>query len=252
MKTLSIITVHKGDYSKLLITLLSILKAFGNFECVESIIVDGNEHPSKIPASLIIRNHVIIQEPDHGIFDGMNKGLSVSNGKYVLFLNSGDRIRNSFSLQNTFSYLTHATVKWFSLPSWKWTLDGELQRWHPPTRLKYYFAINSYCHQGQLVSRDSLIALNGFDTKSMVADWAFFLELKKHYKPTELINIEIECEPFEYSQRYSLFKWAIDVARIRNLSGNHNVIHRFSQIILQVTLACSLNVRKIFIRRNFR
>lgn len=58
---------------------------------VELIIVDGGtgEEFFKAVGDLSCR-HQVLSEPDQGIYDAMNKGLSLSSGDYVWFLNGGD------------------------------------------------------------------------------------------------------------------------------------------------------------------
>jgi glycosyltransferase involved in cell wall biosynthesis len=41
-----------------------------------------------------------VSEPDGGIYSAMNKGIDVSNGDYLLFLNSGDRLASSTILSS--------------------------------------------------------------------------------------------------------------------------------------------------------
>jgi glycosyltransferase involved in cell wall biosynthesis len=42
----------------------------------------------------------MISEPDSGIYDAMNKGLSMATGDYVWFINAGDEIYESTTLEN--------------------------------------------------------------------------------------------------------------------------------------------------------
>lgn len=72
-------------------------QTFGEFE---HIVVDG---ASKDDTVKIIKERglpatVLISESDRGLYDAMNKGLQMSTGKYVLFLNAGDRLHDTQTL----------------------------------------------------------------------------------------------------------------------------------------------------------
>jgi glycosyltransferase involved in cell wall biosynthesis len=85
----SIITVCLNAKNGLIQTFHSIeQQVFDNFEWI---VVDGGSADGTVDA---VRdyprvNH-LISEPDEGIYDAMNKGIKVSSGEYLLFLNAGD------------------------------------------------------------------------------------------------------------------------------------------------------------------
>lgn len=67
----------------------------------EHIIVDG---ASTDATADVVAGHPsalrhFISEPDRGIYDAMNKGMSMSSGDYLLFLNAGDRLHAPDTLQ---------------------------------------------------------------------------------------------------------------------------------------------------------
>jgi hypothetical protein len=66
---------------------------------IEHVVIDGS---STDGTQAIVRRfpHVakLISEPDHGIYDAMNKGLDHVTGDYVLFLNADDRLALGTSL----------------------------------------------------------------------------------------------------------------------------------------------------------
>lgn len=92
---LTIITVTRND-SKRLIKTIESLKLFYENDLFEHIIIDGasSDDTQSIVKELIkkYRNIIFKSEGDKGIYDGMNKGISLSNGDFVLFLNSGDEM----------------------------------------------------------------------------------------------------------------------------------------------------------------
>ena len=108
----SIVVVSLNPGDKLFSTLQSILdQDYGNFEIiikdggstdgsVQRLFGEGTER--KIPADSRIR---FFQEPDSGIYDGMNQAVQKVQGQYVLFLNCGDRFFNRSVLSDAASFI---------------------------------------------------------------------------------------------------------------------------------------------------
>lgn len=66
----------------------------------EHIIIDGASTDSTLA---VARRYStpglrILSEKDNGLYDAMNKGLQMAKGKYVLFLNAGDRLATNATL----------------------------------------------------------------------------------------------------------------------------------------------------------
>lgn len=108
----SIVVVSLNPGDKLFSTLQSLLdQDYGNFEIiikdggstdgsVQRLFGEGTER--KIPADSRIR---FFQEPDSGIYDGMNQAVQKVQGQYVLFLNCGDRFFNRSVLSDAASFI---------------------------------------------------------------------------------------------------------------------------------------------------
>lgn len=86
----SVVTVSLNDQKGLKSTLRSVARqqALGGFE---HIVVDGgSSYDVASVVSFENRNAILVSEMDEGIYDGMNKGINLSTGEYLIFLNSGD------------------------------------------------------------------------------------------------------------------------------------------------------------------
>lgn len=94
MPVFSIITVTYNAVDFLESTILSVISQ--SYPDIEYILIDGN---SSDGTPELIKKYgpdisYWVSEPDHGLYDAMNKGLHKANGDYIWFLNAGDRLKH--------------------------------------------------------------------------------------------------------------------------------------------------------------
>ena len=87
---ISVITVTYNCEDTIEYTLLSLKQQL--YKDYELIIVDGGSTDStlKIIHEFDDIVNVMISEKDNGIYDAMNKGIKMSKGEFIFFLNAGD------------------------------------------------------------------------------------------------------------------------------------------------------------------
>lgn len=91
---LSIVTVVRNDHRRLIATFRS-LERFYEDDRFQHIVIDGNstdETQQSLRENSFHTNFKYLSEPDSGIYDAMNKGCSLATGRFLLFLNCGDRM----------------------------------------------------------------------------------------------------------------------------------------------------------------
>lgn len=86
-----------------------------DYPYVEHLIVDGNSRDNTLEHihhyqernSIAAVPHEItcISEPDHGLYDAMNKALQMATGDYILFLNAGDKLHSATLLSELASQI---------------------------------------------------------------------------------------------------------------------------------------------------
>ena len=87
----TVITVVYNSAAELARTVESVLAQ--NCACLEYVVVDGGSTDGSVD---VLRHHerqlaFWISEPDQGIFDAMNKGITLAHGEWIIFMNAGDR-----------------------------------------------------------------------------------------------------------------------------------------------------------------
>jgi glycosyltransferase involved in cell wall biosynthesis len=89
-------------------TLQSVLRQ--TYPGVEHLIIDGASADDTLPMVSQYKKQndegkgehkvIIASEPDHGIYDAMNKGLSQASGDYILYMNAGDFFPEDTTLED--------------------------------------------------------------------------------------------------------------------------------------------------------
>jgi glycosyltransferase involved in cell wall biosynthesis len=174
-KLITIITVVYNSVDLIEDTVKSVISHdLSNFEYV---VVDGGSTDGTVEIinKYLDKISVFVSEPDKGIYDAMNKGISLSSGKFVGFINCGDKLldlplkeisNNSDSLINCFPVLLSS---------------GDIMFPHNGPLLKVK---NTLPHQGCFYKKsDSLI----YDTKYKI--FSDFNLNQKAYKNKQQISV---------------------------------------------------------------
>jgi glycosyltransferase involved in cell wall biosynthesis len=107
---LSVITIVYNNVRDIERTVLSVLNQ--SYSNIEYLVIDGasNDGTMDILRQYESRISKLVSEKDKGIYDAMNKGLALATGEYVLFMNSGDEIYSSKTVENIFASSDDADI----------------------------------------------------------------------------------------------------------------------------------------------
>jgi glycosyltransferase involved in cell wall biosynthesis len=182
MPKLSIITINYNNLIGVIKTIESVVNQTWNE--FEYIIIDGGSTDGS--AKYIKENsHQFkywISEPDKGIYNAMNKGIKVSNGEYLLFLNSGDYFLNDDVLRQNIKYLYDYDLVCFNLLMKRENNTSRIM--NTPEILRFsdlYF--RTLPHPSTFIKRELFNTVGFYDDNlKIVSDWKFFiLALFKHH-----------------------------------------------------------------------
>ncbi|RZF60120.1 glycosyltransferase family 2 protein [Sphingobacterium corticibacterium] len=184
----SIITVVYNDVLGIEHTIRSVMKQ--TYVELEYIIIDGLSTDGTLDVIDRYREEVsiVISEKDQGIYDAMNKGLSVATGEYVLFLNSGDELYEDTTLEKVFSSAENADIYYgeTKLIDEERNIIGD-RRHKTPKRFdwKSFRYGMSICHQAIYVKR-SITAPYDLQYKlSADIDWV----IRAAKKANKIVNV---------------------------------------------------------------
>lgn len=98
----TVITVVYNGINTIEETIQSVINQ--SYSKIEYIIIDGASNDGTLEIVKKYENKIdlLISEPDKGIFDAMNKGLTKVNGEWVIFMNAGDMFYDVNVITNTF------------------------------------------------------------------------------------------------------------------------------------------------------
>lgn len=171
MPKLSIITINRNNKQGLLQTITSVRKQ--TFIDFEYIVIDGASTDGSVEVideytSLFSYS---VSEPDTGVYHAMNKGILKATGVYCLFLNSGDYLYDSTTLQQIFSHNPTQDIIYGD------SINGDIYCRYPERLTPLYLFRKPILHQASFIKRE-LFEKYGLYNESykIVSDWEFFLK----------------------------------------------------------------------------
>jgi len=171
---ISIITVVYNGEKHLGQTIQSVINQ--NYENLEYIIIDGGSTDGTLDIVKKYEEHIDywVSEADEGIYDAMNKGISVAKGDYIAFLNADDWYRS-----NTLKIISYHILKYkkeYFFGNIDFYKNEKYQSTWFPKPKKYKRAMPIY-HPALFV-KSEILKNNKFDTSyEIIADYKLIIEL---------------------------------------------------------------------------
>jgi glycosyltransferase involved in cell wall biosynthesis len=208
----SIITVNRNNAFGLKKTIESVLCQ--NCTDFEFIIIDGASTDTSLDIINSYSDNISkwISEPDTGVYNAMNKGIMLSKGDYLIFMNSGDCFYNSNVLQMVSLEIKSEDI----ILGWRKTDKGKIERFNVNISALSLLEGGVF-HQSSFIKRELALKYPYNETKKVVSDWQFFFrtlildncEYKIIQKPLCLFDTNgISCTntPLAYKEKGELLK----------------------------------------------
>ena len=175
----SIITVVKNDEKNIQKTIESVLsQSFKNFEYI---IIDGKSTDGtlKILSKYKHKFNQLISERDSGIYFAMNKGVKISKGEIIVFINSGDLFsKNALKIINNIFEKNKKLDFVFGTVRRHYTKSTILKYGFDKNRLRYNFDFATTHSTGFFLKKKIFDKYGVFNTKYICsADYDLYYRL---------------------------------------------------------------------------
>ncbi|WP_207495323.1 glycosyltransferase family 2 protein [Aridibaculum aurantiacum] len=198
--TISIITVCFNSAKTIAETIESVLSQ--SYPHIQYIIIDGGSTDGTLE---IIRSYgpkinIVVSEPDNGLYDAMNKGISMATGEIIGILNSDDLFYSSTVLQKVANAFLSAQPDivygniWMSSsdqmnkPVRKWIAGRQrpfTSGWHPPHPAVY---VKRRCYDDFGFYKPDFAVSSDFE---MMLRLFHVHSLKAHYLDEVIVNMRM-------------------------------------------------------------
>lgn len=228
---ISVVTVSFNAVETIEKTILSVINQ--NYTNIEYIIIDGGSTDGTVDIIKKYENKISywISEPDKGIYDAMNKGISQATGEWINFMNSGDEFYTENVLTEVFSESFSEEIKVIygktALVFPKKTLISR------PLSIGHIEKGMPFCHQSTFV-RTNLYKENPYNlTYKICADYNFFYSVYK--KGYTFYYKKILISKFLYGGLSS--SSSIDlIVEERHISGKKYNLYFFKKLLKELLL----------------
>lgn len=191
MPKISIITICFNDKEGLKRTSESVVHQ--TYKDYEWIVIDGGSTDGSKDEILKYQEHITtwVSEPDKGIYNAMNKGVSKASGDYCIFMNSGDRFCSPKALSRVASDSWTADIVACDMFA---DFGKKIYAYNEaPQKVNFQrLVIGSIGHQSTFIRTALLKETPYREDFKIASDWVFWCDmiLRKH-KSYQSINVPI-------------------------------------------------------------
>lgn len=175
-----IVTFNAEKYIAKTLTSLKI-QEHRNFEII---LIDGgsSDRTIEIANSFLLENMMHLSEKDEGIYDAMNKGLSLCSGEYVYFINANDYLESAKVLLNISELIVkynHPDILYGDIITYEENSDQSAKYVKQPEVLsKELLMKRTICHQSLFAKKELFVKYGKFDTSYKIcADFYWLSEM---------------------------------------------------------------------------
>ena len=169
----TIITINYNNCDGLEKTIQSVVNQ--TYQDFEYIIIDGGSIDGSVDVIKKYAGRIDywVSEPDNGVYNAMNKGITKSHGEYLNFMNSGDSFYDNEVLEKIASMKINADFiggKTFdnNTKSYEDLENGDFFELH--------LIKGTLCHQSTFTKGNLLRGCGYREDLKIVSDWAFILK----------------------------------------------------------------------------
>jgi glycosyltransferase involved in cell wall biosynthesis len=147
-----------------------------NYPSLEYVVVDGASTDGSVDVIRELSNYVHqwVSEPDRSLYDGMNKGVRLATGEWLIFLNSGDQLYAADTIRSVFEdpSVDEADLV-YGNAEWVYPREGirRLIPAEPLATLRY----RMNCSHQAVFARREILLKHPFSVDLLSADYEFLV-----------------------------------------------------------------------------
>lgn len=241
---ISIITVVYNGEKYLEETIQSVINQ--TYDNIEYIIIDGGSTDCTVDIIKKYEDRIDywVSERDGGIYDAMNKGIGLSHGEWLNFMNAGDWFFKEDVLENIFAKTSYQNVD---------ILYGDHEVRYPNRKriakagnMQDIWKGSRFSHQSAFIS-SKLHKANKFNLSNRIgADFEFFYKAYKNKAKFKFVNLVAS----------SISSGGLsDVKRVDSIVGCWNIVEKNTKtnlfyIWLIIKEMCKEKIKKVIYYRN--